>query len=177
MVGGRLAKFLNTPTKSYQSFSVTDPASLAKFMRPGDVLLCEGDRRISTAIKYLTQSTWSHAALYVGDAVDPDTKDPHTKKNLVEADVENGIVAVSIGQYKTLNTRVCRPLNLDTESRSKVVDYAVSRLGDKYDLQNVFDLARYLFPTPPVPTWMRRRMLALGSGDPTRAICSTLVCL
>jgi hypothetical protein len=39
----------------------------------------------------------------------------------------------------------------------------------------VFDLARYLFPTPPVPVRWRRRMLALGSGDATRAICSTLI--
>jgi hypothetical protein len=34
---------------------------------PGDVLLVEGNRRVSTTTKYLTQSTWSHAALYVGD--------------------------------------------------------------------------------------------------------------
>jgi len=34
---------------------------------------------------------------------------------------------------------------------------------------------RYLLPTPPVPVRFRRRMLELGSGDPTRAICSTLI--
>ena len=44
-----------------------------------------------------------------------------------------------------------------------------------YDLKNLIDLARYLLPTPPVPSFLRRRMLALGSGDPTRAICSTLI--
>jgi hypothetical protein len=48
-------------------------------------------------------------------------------------------------------------------------------LGNHYDLRNVIDLVRYLFPTPPVPQRFRRRMLALGSGDPTRAICSTLI--
>ena len=36
-------------------------------------------------------------------------------------------------------------------------------------------LARYLIRTPPVPNAMRRQMLALGSGDPTRAICSSLI--
>jgi hypothetical protein len=45
----------------------------------------------------------------------------------------------------------------------------------QYDLKNVLDLARYLFPLPPVPVRWRRRMIALGSGDPTRAICSTLI--
>lgn len=49
------------------------------------------------------------------------------------------------------------------------------RIGSVYDLRNVIDLARYLLPTPPVPTPMRRRLLALGSGDPTRMICSTLI--
>jgi hypothetical protein len=39
----------------------------------------------------------------------------------------------------------------------------------------LWDLARYLLPTPPVPQSWRRRMLSLGSGDPTRAIYSTLI--
>ena len=34
---------------------------------------------------------------------------------------------------------------------------------------------RYLLPTPPIPQRFRRRMLAFGSGDPTKAICSTLI--
>ena len=53
--------------------------------------------------------------------------------------------------------------------------YAKARIGDRYDLKNVIDLARYMLPTPPVPTNYRRRLLALGSGEPTRAICSTLI--
>ena len=48
-------------------------------------------------------------------------------------------------------------------------------IGEAYDLKNLVDLARYLLPTPPVPTRWRRRMIALGSGDPTRAICSTMI--
>jgi hypothetical protein len=57
----------------------------------------------------------------------------------------------------------------------RLVDYAVGRIGHRYDLRNVVDLARYLVPTPPVPPRWRRRLLALGSGDPSRAICSTLI--
>ena len=51
----------------------------------------------------------------------------------------------------------------------------VDSIGMKYDLKNVIDLARYLIPTPPVPNRWRRSMLALGSGDPTRVICSTRI--
>ena len=42
-------------------------------------------------------------------------------------------------------------------------------------MKNIFDLARYLVQTPPVPVRWRRRMLALGSGDPTKAICTSLI--
>lgn len=53
--------------------------------------------------------------------------------------------------------------------------YAISRLGHTYDLKNMFDLARYLLPMPPLPRRWRRKMLTLGSGDPTKAICSSLI--
>jgi hypothetical protein len=74
-----------------------------------------------------------------------------------------------------MHTRICRPVGLNDEDRKCVVDYAIARIGHHYDLKNIFDLMRYLLPTAPVPTRFRRRLLALGSGDPTRAICSTLI--
>lgn len=74
-----------------------------------------------------------------------------------------------------MNTRICRPAGLDESDCRRLTRYAIARIGNHYDLRNVIDLARYLFPTPPVPTRWRRRMVALGSGDPTRAICSTLI--
>ncbi|MCB1614751.1 MAG: hypothetical protein KDI30_01940, partial [Pseudomonadales bacterium] len=66
-LGKRLALYLNAPRQDYAGFSVANASILRQHLRPGDVLLVEGNSRISTAIKYLTQSTWSHAALYVGD--------------------------------------------------------------------------------------------------------------
>lgn len=51
----------------------------------------------------------------------------------------------------------------------------VERIGCTYDMRNIIDLARFLLPTPPVPVRWRRQMIALGSGEPTRAICSTLI--
>ncbi|MBI3112974.1 MAG: hypothetical protein HYZ04_00490 [Rhodospirillales bacterium] len=51
----------------------------------------------------------------------------------------------------------------------------MTRLGNRYDLKNIVDLVRYLLPTPPVPTHWRRRMIALGGGEPTKAICSTFI--
>jgi cell wall-associated NlpC family hydrolase len=173
-VGRQLAAFLSRPLSQGAKATTSAPEMLAASLRPADVLLIEGNTRISAAIKYLTQSTWSHAALYVGDTLGA----PLTGEEplvLIEADLTKGVRAVPLSEYAYLRTRICRPVGLTPEDREKVIGYTVSRLGHRYDLKNLIDLARYLLPTPPVPARWRRRMLALGSGDPTRAICSTLI--
>ena len=173
-IGRWLAKFLERPSRSYEPFSISDSETLRRTMQPGDVLLVEGNLRISVAIKYLTQSTWSHAAMYIGDALDQ--KDENGEElDLIEADLSTGVIAVPLSKYAEFNTRICRPVHLTKEDQQKVVKYMQDSIGMEYDLKNVIDLARYLFPTPPVPVRWRRRMLAFGSGDPTRAICSTLL--
>jgi cell wall-associated NlpC family hydrolase len=173
-LGQGLAHYLNQPISRYEPFDISDPARVASVLRPADVLLVDGNSRVSTAIKYLTQSTWSHAALYVGDFLNADATSAAGQK-LIEADLGGGVIAVSLHKYARLNTRICRPVGLTGEECRRVCQYAIDRLGHAYDLKNVIDLARYLLPVPPVPVVWRRRMLALGSGDPTRAICSTLI--
>ena len=61
-----ISRYLEKPVRGYEPFTPSDPAVLRQSLEPGDVLLVEGNSRISGVIKYLTQSTWSHAALYVG---------------------------------------------------------------------------------------------------------------
>ena len=171
--GRALGRFLNQSTRVDSTSPPSDPALLMRLLRPSDVLLIEGTSRVSKAIKYLTQSTWSHAALFVGDA-QPLPGDPRQYR-FVESDTVEGVRVVDIDHYTGLHTRICRPVNLPESEREAIVRYACDRIGSTYDLKNIFDLARYLFPTPPVPVRWRRRMLAFGSGDPTRAICSTLI--
>jgi len=173
-IGHWLARYLLRPSGTYRPFAVSGPATLRAVLQPGDVLLIEGDQRISVAIKYLTQSTWSHAALYIGDALGAAAAGGNPPA-LVEADLLHGVTAVPLSKYERFNTRICRPVGLTDEDRRRVVAVVVGSLGRGYDLKNVIDLARYLLPQPPVPVRWRRRMLALGSGDPTRAICSTLI--
>lgn len=173
-IGHWLARFLEKPSPSYEPFAITDTETLRRCMQPGDVLLVEGNLRISVAIKYLTQSTWSHAAMYIGDALDKKNSEGEDL-DLIEADLSEGVIAVSLSKYSEFNTRICRPVNLSKEDQQMLVDFMRQSLGMEYDLKNVVDLMRYLLPTPPVPVSWRRRMLAFGSGDPTRAICSTLI--
>jgi hypothetical protein len=169
----QIIRYLEQPISGYAPFFAPHPEILRQTLMPGDVLLIEGNTRISMIITYLTQSTWSHAALYVGDALpqaDPDAE----PRVLLEALPEEGVVAVPLSKYAYFNTRICRPVGLDDDERRRVVKFAVAFLGRRYDIRYVLDLARYLIPIP-VPVAMRRRMLALGSGDPTRAICSTMI--
>ena len=172
-LGKGLARFLTRTTHVHGVGPVTAPDQLLACLKPGDVLLVEGNSRVSTAIKYLTQSTWSHAALYVGAHLAEAGGNPD--HGFIEADMADGVRSVGIGEFAGAHTRICRPMGLRESDCRKLIAFAIAHLGNQYDLRNVVDLARYLLPTPPVPLRFRRRMLALGSGDPTRAICSTLI--
>lgn len=166
-LGNRLARYLAAPSQQYRPTVVAGrEARWWQYIRPGDVLLVEGSSRISTAIKYLTQSTWSHAAICVGDAA---------PNPLIEADVVAGVIAVPYEKYADYNVRICRPVGLTDVDQRRLISFVVNRLGLHYDLKNVFDLARYLLPRAPVPSRFRRQLLTFGSGEPTRAICSTLI--
>ena len=143
-------------------------------LQPGDVLLVEGNTRVSIAIKYLTMSTWSHAALFVGNALGQVNADGEPL-SLIEVNLGEGCVAAPLSKYERYNTRICRAKDLSPEDRARVIDFMVTSLGMRYDMKNITDLLRYFMPTPPVPVRWRRRLLAFGSGDPTRAICSSLI--
>jgi len=171
-MGRAIASKLERPIPGFRPYAYSDIDALRRVLEPGDVLLVEGITRVSIAIKYLTQSTWSHAALYVGDALGDGGEDPRC---LIEANLGTGVEAVPLGKYEHFHVRICRPKRLTPEDREQVIAFMVDSIGKDYDLKNVIDLARYLVPTPPVPVRWRRRMLSLGAGDPTRAICSSLI--
>ncbi len=173
-VGRRLARWLNTPRHAEDRVATTKPGRLAAALRPGDILLVEGSSRISAAIKYLTQSSWSHAVLCIAPPL-RDATPGHEAHILLEADVTEGVRLVPLERYAALHTRICRPVGLDDGEIRRVIEHAMAKIGHRYDMKNIYDLARYLLPTPPVPGKYRRRLLALGSGDPTRAICSSLI--
>ncbi len=169
-----LVKFITLETGEYSPFAVHSLELRADTLKHCDVLLVEGIQWVSTAIKYLSQSTWSHAAIFVGNIIDPEEHAVDLKL-LIEADVKDGVIGVPLSRYTHLNTRILRPVGLTAEDKCRIIGYMMRHLGSSYDLRNVWDLARYLFPTPPVPVRFRRRMIGLGSGDPSRAICSSLI--
>jgi hypothetical protein len=172
-IGKLLARHLQKRLPGYEPYTPSDPAHLRDVMQDGDVLLVEGDNRISGIIKYLTQSTWSHSALYVGP-IDGASEPDGEQHCLIEANVGEGVVTAPLSKYFSYHTRICRPVGLSWEDRTTVCRYVINRVGFGYDTKNILDLMRYLFPIP-VPQRFRRRMISMGSGDPTRIICSALI--
>lgn len=173
-IGLKIASFLGRPIKGFMPLATSNPSAFRRTLRRGDVVLIEGNTRVSTAIKYLTQSTWSHAMLYVGPIPGHSEADgePHV---FIEADIDEGVISAPLSKYECFHTRICRPAGLGESETSKVCEYVLARLGDTYDMKNIFDLMRYFLPTPPVPTRFRRQLISLGAGSPTQTICSTLI--
>ena len=172
-IGRIIARYLEKPAQGDEPFTPSDPEALRATLQPGDVLLVESSNHISGVIKYLTQSTWSHAALYVGPIGDRVSADGEPQV-LVDANIGEGVISAPLSKYDRYHTRICRPIGLTADDRARVCAYAAERIGCDYDLKNIIDLMRYLFPMP-VPQRWRRRMIALGSGHPTRIICSALI--
>jgi hypothetical protein len=91
-LGRRLARYLTQPIKGFVPLTTADPKAFLRALRPADVVLVEGDTRVAIAIKYLTQSTWSHSLIYVGPI--PGRSEPSGEPHvLVEADVEHGVLS------------------------------------------------------------------------------------
>jgi hypothetical protein len=178
--GRKLARHLSRePAKAASPEAMADLQRFRRCLQPGDVILVEGASRFSTGIKYLTQSTWSHAALYVGESALANLPASQRREGaracIIEADLVDGVRAIDLDDYAGLPLRICRPVGLSEDEVATVVAHAVGRLGHAYDVKHIVDLLRWLMPMPPIPARFRRRLLTLGSGDPTRAICSALV--
>ena len=151
-IGQVIAGYLQKEVPGYEPFTPSDPEHLRGVIEPGDVLLVEGNNRISGIIKYLTQSTWSHGALYVGPvdgAYEPDGE-PHV---LIEANIGEGVTSAPLSKYYPYHTRVCRPIGLSYEDRTTVCRYAINRIGFGYDTKNIVDLMRFLIPLPVPQRW------------------------
>jgi Permuted papain-like amidase enzyme, YaeF/YiiX, C92 family len=181
----QFTKLLTKRLKNYTSRCPNDLDELKSHIKKGDVILVEGEQRVSEVIKYLTQSSWSHSALYIGDEL---LRRNHPQAGqaraafgeeanylLVEALVEGGVVVSPLSKYLNLNIRVCRPHNLRKDHLQRIFDEVISQLGHEYDLQNVFDLARYFLPVSIVPRRFRRKALHFGSELPTQVICSSMI--
>ena len=173
-VGKWIAAYLQKELPGYEPFTPSDPERVA---RPHS-----GGRRSSGRRQ---QPYFRHHQ--VSDAIDmvarralcrADRRRQRARRRAACADrgrVGEGVISAPLSKYLPLSHPLLPPGRPDrTEDRVTVCRYAIDRIGFGYDLKNIIDLMRYLIPLP-VPQRWRRRMIALGSGDPTRIICSALI--
>ena len=175
---------LTRPRKIYHRYGFNDLDHLQKHVRKADVILIDGDQRVSQAIKTLTTSSWSHNCVYIGDEIirrdhpmrrEVEERFGRDARHLViEALVDQGVILSPLSKYADFNIRICRPYRLRPEDARIVIDELIGKIGLKYDVKNFVDLARYLLPFHLIPARFREDALHLGSGLATETICSSM---
>jgi len=155
-------------------------------IRPCDVLLVEGRARVSEVIKTITQSQWTHSALYIGrlhEIADEATRehvswfydgDP-AEQLVIEPVLGKGTIVAPLSKYTQDHVRICRPRGLTRPDMIKVISFTAQHLGRDYDVRQLLDLARFLFPYGFVPRRWRSSLFEHNVGKPTRTVCSTLI--
>lgn len=158
---------------------------LKQEIRPGDVLLFEGRSRISTVIRTITQSPWTHAALYIGKLSDIEDETLITKihaygmlvkdksRLIVEDLIDRGTVITKLNEYRHQHIRICRPIGLTPSDAQSVIHYMIQGLGQKYNIRHLLDLARFLLPWSILPRRWGSSLFRTSSGQIESGICSS----
>lgn len=155
-------------------------------IRPGDVLLVEGRSRVSDIIKNITQTAWTHSALYVGrlrDIEDPSLRalihkfydGDEEQQLIIEALLGQGTLVVPLAKYRGEHLRVCRPRGLSRQDAQRIIEYCAHHLGTDYDLRQLVDLARFMVPYTVLPRRWRSTLFEHNAGIPTRTVCSSMI--
>ncbi len=184
-VGSKVIGWLTKSLEPYDE-GLIDFDRMKDEILPGDVLLVEGQAQISRIIQTITQSRWSHSAICVGRSADflehlPASLDPSefdgslNEPYVVEAELGKGTIVENIEQYRKFRVRICRPNGLSHNDRSKVIAYVCKHLGAEYNVRQLLDLARFLFPYGVLPRRWRSSLFEHNAGPETKIVCSTLI--
>ncbi len=167
-------------------FPMCDFDRLQYEIRPCDVLLIEGRSRISNVIRVITQSSWTHAALYIGRL--HDIENPTLRKRvqefydgaadeqlLLESTLGRGTVITPLQNYTGAHIRICRPKGISRLDSQQVIGFAIGRLGMGYGIRQNLDLARFLVPWSILPRRWRSSLFQHNIGAQTKEICSSML--
>ncbi|HAC35571.1 MAG TPA: hypothetical protein DCF45_13745 [Gammaproteobacteria bacterium] len=155
-------------------------------IRPCDVLLVEGRSRVSEVIRVITQSPWSHAVLYIGRIHDIENSAVRERVEhlydggahdhlIIEAELGAGVIITSLEKYHDDHIRICRPRGLTFVDQQRVINHAIDDLGKGYNVRQLLDLARLLFPWSFVPRRWRSVLFQHNVQEPTKTVCSTVI--
>ncbi|MBA3582081.1 MAG: hypothetical protein H0W44_06465 [Gammaproteobacteria bacterium] len=177
-------RWLNKDLSVADRIALTDFDSLLANIRFADVLLVEGQTRVSSIIRTITMSPWTHAGIYIGPLTG--IQDEKLRELIlqhypaqpdeplvVEALLGRGTVITSLAKYRGEHLRICRPKGLSSDDAHAVVAYSISRLGTEYDVRQLIDLARFLAPYPFIPK--RWHSTLFGESKIAKTVCSTML--
>lgn len=169
-----------------RQFPLSDFERISQELRPCDVVLVEGRTRVSDVIRWLTNSPWTHAALFVGRLQDIEDEklrrevlkhyqgDP-AERLVIESLLGHGTVVRPLAQYNQEHLRICRPARLSLIDAAQVVRYAISQIGKAYDVRQILDLARFLFPWLILPRRWASSLFIHNAGRREKTVCSTMI--
>ncbi|MGC1510683.1 hypothetical protein FT643_00840 [Ketobacter sp. MCCC 1A13808] len=155
-------------------------------IKPCDVLLIEGTSRSDRVIQKATQSSWSHAVLYIGrllDIPDPDLKtiishffegDADTPL-IIESRLGEGIVVKPLHYYEHEHVRICRPKSLNRKDTAQVIRFAINRLGAHRGGGYMLDLIRFYLPWSLLPLNWRTKVLGQWAGRHTKNVSAAFI--
>ena len=183
----KITNWLNGTSKNNQDLPfINNFERMAENLNVADVILFEGRTRVSEVIKIITLSPWTHAAIYIGKL--EDIKNPRTisiVKKHYDGPVSEPLVIVSLLGYGTIvnplsryakeNLRICRPDGISKGDKDKVICFATEHLGINYDVRQILDLARFLFPYAILPREWRSSLFQHNAGKPTAIVCSSMI--
>lgn len=184
---GKVTHWLNGTSKNNQDLPfINNFEHMMDDLNVADVILFEGKTRVSEVIKIITLSPWTHAAIYIGKL--EDIKNPRTvellKKHyqgspaeplVIESLLGYGTIVNPLSLYSKENLRICRPDGISQSDKNKVVCFATEHLGINYDVRQILDLARFLFPYAILLRQWRSSLFQHNAGKPTAIVCSSMI--
>lgn len=181
----RLLKWLEQHRYPYEQRGYNNLGRLYRVIRPGDVVLVEGRSEMSRLIKLFSGSSWSHAALYVGDAL-AEFGTPAQKRHLnrygkdarhmlVEAFSGKGVIASPISIYEDYNIRICRPYGILDTDLEQVIRQVIGKIGMNYDDQNILEIALMALQAIWRPVNRLSLKACLGNCNDFQVICSGMI--
>ena len=177
-----LSKEDNVSKRTY----LYDFEQMTQEIKPGDVLLVESHTRMGNIIRLISESTWTHAALYIGrlqeisdpslrEVVQKQVQNLTSKQLIIESVLGEGTRITGVDESKNDHIRILRPSALLPEDKEKVIAAAIHKIGKNYSLRHLFDLARFIFPWSFFPRRWRSSLFQHNMLQPTEDICSSMI--
>ena len=152
---------------------------LKRALRPGDVILIEGEHWVSDWIKVFSYHTWTHCVMWVGESpiLPKGVNRDFVEKggNVVESLMKDadgnkrGIVLTNLDKYQDCNLRICRPMGITRDRLRLAIRFVLDHIGCEYDELNLTEFVHFTFANDNDPT------KPIGQLDDGKFTCSSLM--